>query len=170
MAELERRAELVKSGVMTAAEDKIADRQATKIEDHFDAYVTHMQARGRTTQHIAETRRYLNRVAGDCEVTRLSDLQREGFDRWLAARRAKLMGARNLNAHRVPLVAFCNWCISVGRMTSNPLSGIPKADEKSDRRRQRRAMTEFELHKLLAMTAQRPLQEAMTVRRGSRKG
>ena len=140
--ELERRSELVKSGVLTAAEDKIADRQAIKIEDHFEAYVTHMQARGRTTQHIAETRRYLIRIAADCRVTRLSDLQRETFDRWLAARRVELMGARNLNAHRVALVAFCNWAISVGRMTSNPFSGIPKADEKSDRRRQRRAMTD----------------------------
>ena len=129
-----------------------------------------MRARGRTTQHIAEAHRHLLRVAKECDVTRLSDLQRETFDRWLAARRAELMGARNLNAHRVALVAFCNWAISVVRMTSNPFSGIPKADEKCDRRRQRRAMTADELHTLLAVTAQRPLQEAMTVRRGSRKG
>ena len=37
LGELERRSELVKSGVMTAGEDRIAEHQATPIAEHFDA-------------------------------------------------------------------------------------------------------------------------------------
>src|SRR5262249_40821860 len=44
--ELERRAELVKSKVLTTEEDKIADHQPTGLELHFDAYKEHQQAKG----------------------------------------------------------------------------------------------------------------------------
>ena len=40
LGELERRAELVKSGVITAGEDRIADHAATPLVDHFDDYLT----------------------------------------------------------------------------------------------------------------------------------
>ena len=141
LGELERRAELVKSGVMTAGEDRIAEHQSTSLAEHFEGYRVHLQARGRTTRHICKTVNYLKRLAIECGWSRLNDLQRECFDRWLAARRQEDMSARTLNSHRVALVAFCNWAISVERIASNPFSSIPRADEKSDRRLTRRAMT-----------------------------
>ena len=56
------------------------------------------------------------------------------------------------------------------RLLSNPFADVPKADAKADRRRQRRALTEAELVKLLDVARRRPLVDAMTVRRGKRKG
>jgi integrase len=47
---------------------------------------------------------------------------------------------------------------------------VPKADEKADPRRRRRSMTEAELVKLLDVARRRPLLDALTVRRGKRKG
>jgi len=168
--ELERRAELVRSGVITSNEDRVADHQRSSIAEHFEDYEQHLHAKGVTGKHIRETVRYLDRLANDCDWLKLSDLSRESFDCWLAMRRHEQMGARNLNAYRVALVAFANWAVSVCRMTSNPFAAIPKADEKSDRRRPRRALSEVELRILLDVTAQRPLEEALTVRRGKRKG
>lgn len=55
-------------------------------------------------------------------------------------------------------------------MTTNLLSRVKKADEECDRRRKRRAMTEAELEKLLDVARRRPLLDAMTIRRGKRKG
>src|SRR5262249_7165945 len=65
-----------------------------------------------------------------------------------------------------------NWCAdpNVRRLASNPFDAMPKANEKADPRRQRRAMAEPELVKLLAVARERPLLEALTVRRGPRKG
>ena len=57
-----------------------------------------------------------------------------------------------------------------GRMMANPLAGIPKANEKADPRRQRRALTEDELRRLLRGAQQRPLLDAMTIRRGKDAG
>jgi integrase len=67
-------------------------------------------------------------------------------------------------------VSFSNWCLLTDRLPANPFDAIPKADEKADRRRQRRAMEESELVRLLDVARQRPLLEALTVRKGKRNG
>ena len=43
--ELERRGELVRSGVISSAEDRIADHAATLLAEHFEAYLTHLKSR-----------------------------------------------------------------------------------------------------------------------------
>ncbi len=80
------------------------------------------------------------------------------------------MGAKTRNLYRGALVAFCNWCIVTNRLAVNPVHAVAKANEKADRRRQRRSMTEPELVTLLAVARERPLREALTVRKGPRKG
>jgi len=47
LSKLERRAELVKSEVLSKSESAMADHQTTPIADHFAAYLNHVQARGR---------------------------------------------------------------------------------------------------------------------------
>src|SRR5262249_50653414 len=98
--------------------------------------------------------------------------RREVVERWLAERAAEGMSARTRDAYRNAMVSFCNWCAdpTVNRLASNPFNAVPKANEKADPRRQRRAMTEPELVKLLAVARERPLLEALTVRKGPRKG
>ena len=56
------------------------------------------------------------------------------------------------------------------RIKTNSFSEVPKADAKADCRRKRRALHKSELQKLLDVARCRPLQEAMTVRRGKNKG
>ena len=56
------------------------------------------------------------------------------------------------------------------RLIGHDLDRLPKADERADPRRQRRALTEGELKRLLAMATARPLTDARMVRRGKRKG
>ena len=140
--ELERRSELVRSGFMTAGKDRNADHAATPLTDHFATYLEHLTAKGTNGVHRDDTRRYLDR----------SD-----FEKSLVGQIGQGMSARSRNAYRVAMVAFCNWCVAVGRLPRNPFAGLPNADEKSDRRRQRRAMTEDERHRLLFVARWRPL-------------
>jgi hypothetical protein len=64
-----------------------------------------------------------------------------------------------VNLYLQTLKGFCTWCVRNRRLTSNPLQNIDKADEKSDRRLVRRALTELELLRLLYVTRWRPLAE-----------
>lgn len=172
LADLERRAELVKAKVMTSAQDAIADFQGAPLEEHFKAYEEHLQAKGTSRIHREDTGRYLRRLAAECRFQVLADLRRNALERWLAERDREGMAARTRNAYRNAAVAFGNWCAdaAVCRLASNPFAGSPKANEKADPRRQRRAMTESELDQLLDVARERPLLDALTVRRGPRKG
>ncbi len=170
LGELERRAELVKAGVLTPAEDAISDHQGTSLAEHFEAYLTKLEADGTTVDHRGNVRRCLTRVAKDCRFLKLGDLDRDAFGRWLVSMARDDMGARTRNLHRASLVAFCNWCVQTDRLMDNPFAKVKKADEAADCRRKRRALTEEELKRLLDATRRRPLLDAMTVRHGPRKG
>ena len=170
LADLERRAELVKSGVMTAKEDQIADHHGTALAEHFDDYEASLRSKGVTDGHRKETRRCLDRLATECLFRRFADLKRGTLEKWLTQESAKGMSARTRNAYQGAVVSFCNWCIECDRLAVNPFNGMPKANEQADRKRIHRAMDETELVKLLDVTRGRPLLEAQTVRKGKRKG
>src|SRR5262249_16746195 len=128
------------------------------------------QAKGVTKIHREDTGRCLRRLADDCGFGALADLRREALELWLALRAAEGTSARTRNAYCNALVSFCNWCAETNRPAVNPFDAVPKANEKVDPRRQRLAMTEDELARLLPVARERPLLEALTVRKGPRKG
>ncbi|MBM4042697.1 MAG: site-specific integrase [Planctomycetes bacterium] len=140
------------------------------IAEHVEAFLAHLAAEGACAHHRRNVRDQMTRIVRDCGLRTLSDLTREAIEAWLAARAAEGMGARTRNAHRAALVALGNWCVEVRRLSVNPLVGVPKANEAVDRRRERRALTEDELVRLLAVARERPLRDALTVRTGRHKG
>ena len=170
LADLERKAELIRSGVITDAEAAIGNHQTTPLAHHLDAFDEHHQAKGVTKIHREDTGRYLRRLAAECAFGALADLRRESLEALACSANREGMSARTRNAYRNALVSFCNWCVETGRLAVNPFDSVSKANEKADPRRQRRAMTEPELVKLLAVARERPLIEALTVRKGPRKG
>jgi len=170
LADLERRAELVKAKVLTAAEDRVARHQTTPIAEHFEAFDEHLRAKGDCELHRACVAQRLKRLAAECPFATLAELAREPLERWLAARTVEGLAAKSRNHYRNALVTFANWCVSTDRLIANPFSVVGKANEKADRRRQRRALNEPELVRLLDMARQRPLLDALTVRRGKRAG
>jgi integrase len=172
LAELERTAELIRSNVITAAEAATGEHQATSLEEHFAAYLAYLEAKGACEEHRSERGRQLRKIAEECGFHRLVDLDRTKLESWLTQQTREGMSARTRNSYLTSALAFCNWCAepTVGRLMSNPFIAIPKANEKADQRRQRRAMTEAELVRLLTVAKERPLIEALTVRKGPRKG
>ena len=63
--------------------------------------------------------------------------------------------ARLKNFRRQSAVALVAWCVKQGRARSNPLATVPKMDERIDRRRVRRPLTDDELARLLAVARER---------------
>ena len=172
LADLERKAELVRSGVMSAAEANIGGHQATPLTEHVNAYLAHLEAANCCPEHRKERRRQLLHLAKECGFATLADLKRDALEQWIVAQATAGMGARKRNSYLASALAFGNWCCQPGnrRLAVNPFVGTPKANEKADPRRQRRAMDESELARLLDVARQRPLLDALTVRKGKRAG
>ena len=159
LTELERRSELVKANVLTTEEDAIADHQNTLLGQHFSDYVAHLQAKSVSVGRIKTTRSRLDRIAGDCDFGRLTDLNVAALERWLVTRKGEGMSAAARNGFREAWVSFGNWCKQNRRLVDNPFAVVPKANEKADPRRKRRALTENELCRLLHVARVRPLAE-----------
>ena len=170
LTDLERRAERVRGGLLTADEANAIDHQERPFAEHIDAYLVKLESEGTSPAHRANVRRNLQRLTADCQFKRLGDLARESLERWLVAQEKAGMGARTRNTYRAAAVAFCNWCMETGRLMVNPFAKVAKAAEDVDPRRQRRALTEDELRRLLDVTRRRPLEDRLTVYKGPRKG
>ena len=133
LRELTSRAEKVKAKILTPEEDRIADHQATPLENHIAGYIDHQTAKDVHPARIENTRSRLRRVAVDCGFARLADVSGSALERWLLDRQREGMSAGARNGYREAWIGFANWCVKTSRLLSNSLSNVPKADAKADR-------------------------------------
>jgi len=176
LVKLEQETEKIRAGVLTSAESEISKHLDTPLAEHIANHTDHQAAKGVHPQRVKNTRSRLLRLAKECNLHRLSDITADAIERWLLEkakydeRTGGPMGAGTRNGYREAAIGFGNWLVKRKRILANPLCTVPKADVRTDCRRKRRAMTEDELRRLLDATRRRPLEEAMTVRRGPKKG
>src|SRR5262249_33214207 len=80
------------------------------------------------------------------------------------------VSARTKDTYRGAIHAFAQWCVETRpqRLKENPVSATAKP--KGEAVHDRRAESLENLKRLLKVAAARPLLEALTVRKGSRKG
>ncbi len=167
---LERRSELIRAGVVSEAEDCASQHAATPLAEHFDAYYDHLRIKSCSAHRIKQVQTRLRRVAESCGFKRLPDLDGSALERWLVEQQHAGMAPGTRNGYRESWIAFGTWCVVTKRLVENPFAKVPRADARGDVRRQRRALTEDEIVRLLEAARRRPLVEAMTVRRGKDKG
>lgn len=122
LGKLERRAELVKSEVISTAEAATADHQTTPIAEHFDVYLDYLRAKETSPVRVANMQRQFDRVSSDCDFRRLADLDGGKLTKWLLQREAEDMSAATRNGYRETLVMFANWCCSGMRHSSVDLT------------------------------------------------
>ena len=164
LAELVKRAEHIKAGILSAQDCRTADHAKLSLNEHVNAYIEHLQAktvRGKRVSiaHRTNVERQLETLIIDCKFKRLIDITRDAMEKWMNRAEKDNMGARTRNTYRASAIAFCNWCVETDRMTVNPLSRLCAADEHADKRKQRRALTEEELNRLFIAAKLRPLAE-----------
>ncbi len=164
LAEKLKRVEHIKAGILNAQECRTADHSSLPLESHVETYMQHLKAKtihGRkiSESHRSNVQRQLRILLKDCALKRLRDITRDSMEKWMNRSEQNGMGARTRNTYRAAIIAFCNWCVETDRMAVNPLARLCKADEHSDTRKKRRALTEDEMARLLKATYLRPLAE-----------
>lgn len=159
LAEMVRQEELVRGGVLSAAEMRASRASDHAIATHFTAYLTHLKSKGDSQRHISSTKRSAECLIQDCQWERLIDIDTDAIETWLVNREAEGMGARTRNSYVLALNGFCQWCLKSKRLAVNPVAAIRRANERSDRRRTRRALSVEEMERLLYVARVRPLAE-----------
>ncbi len=170
LTKLERRAEKVKVGIVSASEDRASDWLDVPLADLIEDYAAHLKAKGVSKRQVPDRKQQLNKIFSECGFRTLRDIDRTAFERWINLQAEHDMGAARRNVYQSAIVAFCNWAVSAQRLLANPLINMKKASEQADRRHVRRAFTNEELQQLITAAIQRPLANAMTVQHGDDKG
>ncbi|MDB5310655.1 MAG: hypothetical protein JWO38_4857, partial [Gemmataceae bacterium] len=166
----EREVEQIKTGTLDRKALDVARLAGAPLKEHLAAYERSLIAAEVSDVYRANVLRAVRKVAGDCGFTTAADLDVSAVENWLGARIGEGMSARSRNYYRQSVITFANWCVQTGRLSAHDLDRLPKSDERADPRRQRRALTEEELMRVLAVAVVRPLADARTIRRGNRKG
>ncbi len=148
-----------------AARTRAQEREAIAV--HVEAYLAFCTQAGQADKNVVEKKRHLRRLLDEAGVKRLVDLTPERLQANMAAMqvtkrngqdqdgkaqwRHEPASARSRNFRRQTAVAFAQWCVKTGRLSRHNLAIVPKADERKDRRRIRRALSPEELERLLTV-------------------
>ena len=159
LAELERTADRVRVGVLSSSDVKVIEHRDTLLTAHLEAYLVSMRVAGDSERHINDTKRLVGTVVRDCSFRTLRDVNADRVETWLDTKGKQGSAPRTRNSYLQAIKTFCSWCVSSGRLLQNPLERLSRIHETSDLRRQRRALTEDELRRLLFVARWRPIAE-----------
>ena len=171
LAELERTADRVRVGSLTIEDLDLGKHSKKPTADHVADYVAYLNQEQRTAKHVHMTKARLDEVITACKFDRLADMNADAFMEWLSSVQSDGRSLSVVNGYIEAVVAFGYWLtgkrirnrksnmLGEKRIASNPFAGIGKHDERRDQRRQRRALTEDELRRLLFVARWRPLAE-----------
>ena len=180
LAELMRTAERIHSGALSRSDAEVGKWRNVPITVHVADYIDDLRARGLNADRVKTSERYLTKDCDGCGFKWLRDVNADALRKWLRSDSA--MGAATYNWHSALWSAFGSWlsgCRLDGRrksqtgdrrLTSNPFAGFGKKNERDNRRRVARALTLDEMRRLLDQARRRPLDDALTIRRGANKG
>lgn len=141
---------------------------------HVDAYIAHCRASGQSPRHVSQKRSHLRKFARESGVRLLADATLETLTANLSAMRDAGKSARTCNWRRQIVVCFLNWCVKTRRLDAHNANAAAVYDESDDQRRVRRALTDDECARLLAVAdsrgASRSLWYRLALEVGLRRG
>ncbi|MFZ2874515.1 MAG: site-specific integrase [Phycisphaerales bacterium] len=140
-------------------EDPHAEKRRRPLTEHIAEYIAHCQHERQAPRHILVKQTQLRRFVEWTGAKRIDDLTLESSERVLRGLVSQGLSARTHNHHRATLLAFMSWAKETDRAGPHALNRLPTLDERCDRRRKRRALTEDELRRLFYVARWRPLAE-----------
>ena len=131
--------------------NKYSGHNATPLATHIADFTDSMDANGKDAMHVANTRRFLLRIATECGWTKLSDITSHQFGLWRAS---LARSPRTKNAYTIALNSFCNWAVKNARIAVSPVSNIDRVEQRGKETRIRRSLTDAEITRLLAVAGE----------------
>jgi integrase len=122
------------------------------IDDHLTDYLGFLRSEGSTAKHVSTTGARIRTMLAGTGAKRLSDLDAIRVSDWLARQRKGGMSAQTSNHYLQRIRSSSLWLVRHGRMPSNPLAPLAPVNVKTDRRHDRRVLTQEEFDALIRAT------------------
>ncbi len=135
--------------------DAFAESKRQLLTKHITDYATDLTAQGRDPMHVYTTTKRLQKLAMACDWARLTDITPQSFSIWRAQTTIQCLSPKTRNEYLQALQAFCRWAVRQGRIGQNPVASLMPVKTNGDVRRQRRALSDSEVTRLLAVAGER---------------
>lgn len=136
---------------------KIQEQQEKPIQEHLEAFQTHMEAKNNVLQHIKTTIASIQKLIDAGKVKTIGDLDGGKVLNTLASwrkRSKKPMSVTTSNHYLTAIKSFTRFLWQEKRTTEDVFCNLRKLNAQTDRRRVRRAMSEDEVRLLLKITSE----------------
>ncbi len=130
------------------------DAALRDLSAHLDEYIADLIALGRSEVHIRLVKGRVRRLITNCGWENLRDVSADSFQIWRAAQ-GENKSPKTLNEFLSAACAFFKWLIRQERAVFNPFEGVTKVETRGRETLKRRALTEDELGRLLAVAGPR---------------
>ncbi len=146
-----------------------ASREAgqTPLSSHLKDYVADLRALGRNHEYVYIVERTVTKLMEECRWKFLCDVTSDSFVTW-RAKQAK--AAKTLNEYLASMSAFLTWMGKHSRLDHHPLKHVGKVQTNGRQVRKRRAFTDEEMRRLLAVSGPRKVVYLTAVYTGLRRG
>ena len=154
---LEAEAKLVKEGLIEARDQTARQAGSRPIAEHIEAYRAYLLSKGGTAKHSQHVAGAISRLCASASASRLADLRPERIQAAVARLKGE-RSARTANHALGSLKGFLRFLAGCGRLAEVPgwLAMLRPANERTGRKRVRRALTRAELRRLLEATRRGP--------------
>ena len=143
---------LRKRGIVNTTQERYAAEARRHLTEHLEDFVQDLHAKGRTERHILATRRHIETIAEDCNAETIDGLTGAAVQVAIGVLRDAGKSLRTCNSYLTSIKALTRWLRKERRAPDDPLTGLSKYNEETDRRHIRREMTPDELVQLLIFT------------------
>ncbi len=190
--ELEAQAARIRDGLVDPRDLALREHARTPVAEHIEAFGGRLTAKGGTPKHVDETLKRVRRLAAVVKGATLAEVSpppaakraelakyEAALSRWTAGAKLADLTAdavqralrslvdhgsshRTANAYRVAIKTFSRWCLTSGRLASDPLAGVSGFNPREDRRHDRRTLSTDELRRLIEAAHSGPPWRAMS--------
>ncbi|MBC7772466.1 MAG: tyrosine-type recombinase/integrase, partial [Pyrinomonadaceae bacterium] len=150
-AKLEHDAMLRERGLIDPVMERLAEHGKRPIQEFIDEYELYLDSKRNTGQHILETLALIEDVVERCRWETIAHIEGPQLSQDLGRLIAAGTSARTANKRRQAVRGFCRWLVREGRLRIDPLAGVAAIRQRDDVRLKRRALTDEEAARLIAV-------------------
>ncbi len=131
--------------------DTFAPHAKRPLMEHVADYLSESTGKGNDSEWIYTVGKRLHKMISACGWSRLPDVTSASFIRFRDTGEIAALSPKTRNEYQQTIRAFCRWCVSTGRMPIDPFRNMNTVKVNGDIRRERRALSDDEIARLLAV-------------------
>ena len=164
-SEMRSERQLERAGLIPAK--AVVDSAQRNLTEHLHDFLGDMQRRGKSEKYLANLEFRVGRLIQECHWNTAINVTADTFQSWL--RGQPELSAKTANDYLEAARCLFNWLIKMGRFSVNPLVKVEKVKTEGRETRERRAFTNDEFKRLLAVAGEHKTAYLMAAHTGLRR-